>query len=128
MLLFDRVQQTAWSAPAQLLRDADGQALLVLRKMAEQPDMLEAMRQYLRDEEARADARARQRSVLARRDAMQGGVTVLAVGVALSVFLYMLAPNKPIWAVGLILILVGIVSAVFAYTRPINSVDGESAT
>ena len=66
--------------------------------------------------------------MLARRDAMQGGVTVLAVGVALSVFLYMLAPNKPIWAVGLILILVGIVSAVFAYTRPINSVDGESAT
>lgn len=35
MLLFDRVQQTAWTPPAQLLRDDRGQSLLVLRKMAE---------------------------------------------------------------------------------------------
>ena len=35
MLLFDRVQQTAWTAPSGLLRDEQGNALLVLRKMAE---------------------------------------------------------------------------------------------
>lgn len=35
MLLFDRVQQAAWTPPAQLLRDDQGQGLLVLRKMAE---------------------------------------------------------------------------------------------
>jgi hypothetical protein len=35
MLLFDRVQQTAWTPPASLLRDEQGHGLLVLRKMAE---------------------------------------------------------------------------------------------
>src|SRR5262245_36999938 len=35
MLLFDRVQQTAWMPPASLLRDEQGHGLLVLRKMAE---------------------------------------------------------------------------------------------
>jgi hypothetical protein len=35
MLLFDRVQQAAWTPPSGLLRDEQGNALLVLRKMAE---------------------------------------------------------------------------------------------
>jgi len=35
VLLYDRVQQTAWTAPAHLLRDGEGHGLLVLRKMAE---------------------------------------------------------------------------------------------
>jgi hypothetical protein len=35
MLLFDRVQQAAWTAPAHLLRDGEEHGLLVMRKMAE---------------------------------------------------------------------------------------------
>jgi hypothetical protein len=123
--LFAFLSVTHW-VDARATERRERERLQLLRKMAEQPAMLEAMREYLRDEDARADARARQRSVLARRDAIQGGVTVFAVGVALSVFLYMISPNKPIWAVGLILILVGLVSAGFAYSRPLNTVDGES--
>jgi len=35
MLLFDRVQQSAWTPPAHLLRDGEDHGLLVMRKMAE---------------------------------------------------------------------------------------------
>ena len=99
--------------------------LALLRKLAEQPSAVDAMRAFLSDEDARAEERARQRAIYARRDAIQGGVTVLAVGIGLSVFLFFIAPNNAVWTIGVILILVGAVATVFGYARPIEPSGAE---
>lgn len=90
--------------------------LALLRKVVEQPaPTAELMRELLREEEARAQTQARQKARQARHDGLQGGVTVLAIGVGLSTFLYAIAPGEPVWTIGIMIVLIGAVTTVFAY-------------
>ena len=74
--------------------------------------------EFLREDEARRD---RETAVRARRDGLQGGAVIVAVGFGLSTFLYYLIPNntRPVWLVGLMLVFVGLVIFGFAlHNRP----------
>jgi Flp pilus assembly protein TadB len=101
--------------------------LMLLRKMAEQPAAAEAMRALLRDEDAREQARARQRAIRERRETLQAGVTLLAIGAGLCVFLYIVTRGQPVWAVGILVMLIGAVTAAFAYVRPSDGSDAGQA-
>lgn len=93
----------------------------LLRRVAEQPPATaELMRELLREEEARLQAQTRRRIRQARHDGLQGGVTVLAIGVGVSIFLYAVAPAERVWTVGILIVLIGIVSVLFAYFSPVD--------
>jgi hypothetical protein len=94
--------------------------LAMLRKIVELPPAsAEAMRQLLRDEDVRARALAARKSARARRESMQGGAIIFAVGLGLSIFLYLIVPEAYVWTIGIMLMLVGIVTGGFAYFQPV---------
>jgi len=98
----------------------DRERLALLRKVAEQPpETVAVLRELLHEEDARLEQLARQKARDARREGLQGGTVIVAVGVGLSTFLYRIVPNKPVWTLGLMLILAGIVIVAFAwFARP----------
>lgn len=93
----------------------DRERLGVLKKVAEQPPEIgDRLRELLREEDARVERRSKRRARRARREGLQGGVVVLAVGIGISVFLRALVPNRPVWTLGIMIMLVGAVIASFA--------------
>jgi Flp pilus assembly protein TadB len=106
-------------------RDRDRLALI--RKMAElPPPAAETMRQALREEDARQRERAAQRAARQRRDGIQAGVTLIATGVGLSLFLYLLVPQEYVWAVGIMIIFIGIATGGGAYFQPVDVAQGRN--
>jgi hypothetical protein len=104
-------------------RDRD--RLAVIRKMAELPAPgAEAMRQALREEDARERERAARKAARQRRDGMQAGATVFATGVGLSIFLYLIAPQEYVWTIGILVMLIGIVTGVGSYFQPVDVAQG----
>lgn len=87
----------------------------LLRKIAEQPmESAQLVLALLREDDAKAEAARRRGSQSARRDSMQGGWVLMATGVGLSIFLYAVAPAKPVWTLGIMLVLIGLVVLAFA--------------
>jgi F0F1-type ATP synthase assembly protein I len=106
-------------------RDRDRLALL--KKTAEQPaEIADRLRELLREEDIRAQRRKRRGAVRARRDSLQGGFVVIAVGIGLGIFFRALVPDKPIWTLGIMMVLVGMVIAGFAASEaPLQDADSD---
>jgi hypothetical protein len=90
--------------------------LALLRKIADQPaESAQLMADLLREDDARTAKRERARAREARRENLQGGMVVVAVGVGLGIMLAAVEPSQHVWTVGFIPILIGLVSIVFAF-------------
>ncbi len=75
----------------------------MLKKLVDQPGgSSQAMLDMLREEEAAKDRRQRQGLIL-------GGMITAAVGAGMILFLYVLEPEKGVWAVGSIPLFIGLV-------------------
>lgn len=105
-------------------RDRDRLALL--KKASEQPpEMAERLRLMLREEDERAERRLKRKAVSSRREGMQGGLVLVSVGVGLAIFLWAVAPDKPVWTIGIMIVLLGMVIGGFAlFESP--SKDGDA--
>lgn len=68
----------------------------------------------LREDDAREDERARASTHLARRSKLEGAGVLMAAGAGVATFLYYLGPDKPVWLIGVIPLIIGAVLAAFA--------------
>ncbi|HEY4363288.1 MAG TPA: hypothetical protein VGN17_20135 [Bryobacteraceae bacterium] len=81
----------------------------VMKKIAESPGAgAEAALQVMREEENRADRRTRAGLRL-------GGLVVTAVGIGVTVFLYAIVPDVPVFLAGLIPTLIGLALLAYSY-------------
>lgn len=97
----------------------DRERMALLRKVAEQSaEKAALMRELLREEDLRVQGRERQRILRARRDGLQGGAILLAIGVGLAVFLAAVAPDEPVWTLSIMIILIGVIACAFSYFAP----------
>jgi uncharacterized protein DUF6249 len=100
-------------------RTRDRQArdrLALLRRIAEQsPESAQLVVEQLRQEEAIAREHERREARKSRRKEMQAGVILVALGIGFGVMFAVVASKRePVWIVGLIPILVGVVVFAFA--------------
>jgi hypothetical protein len=126
--LFTFLTVSHWiSTQAAERRDRERMALL--RKVAEQsPETAAIMRELLREEDLRLRERARQKAHRARRDGLEGGSVVLAVGAGIGVFLYAIQPDERIWTLSILIILVGMVILGFAFFASPDRLDRDRDT
>jgi hypothetical protein len=82
----------------------------LLRSIAEQPsENARLVLELLREQDARKAYQAREQE---RRGTLQGGLILIAIGVALAIMMAAMAPNSGGWSVGLIPLLIGVVLCV----------------
>jgi hypothetical protein len=87
----------------------------LLRKIADQPtDTAKLLLEQLREDELRQEQKGRRSERQRRRDNLQGGLILLAVGAGLSIMLATVAPGEGVWTVGLIPGLMAVVVLLFA--------------
>ena len=85
----------------------------LLKHLSERPaESVQLVLEQLHQDDARELEREREKAAVAWRGQNMGAAIVLAIGVLLTLFLYFIAPNKPIWLIGLMPVLVGVVLAV----------------
>ena len=86
----------------------------LLAKVAEQPrETADVVIALLREEDGKEEARRRERRRVRRIEQMQSGLILVAIGTGLGAFLWAL--SRPLWTLGLILVLTGVVLFAFAY-------------
>lgn len=92
-------------------RDRD--RMVLLRRLAEQaPDGARSVLDHLREEEARAREKERKKELQTRRNGMQAGAVMIAVGIGLSITFAFLTRRGVV--LGLVPALVGVVVFAFA--------------
>ena len=104
----------AWAGARASERKAQARYAL-LSKAAEQPsESARLIVEFLREDEAKREAR---KAVDARRGGMTGGAVIIATGIGLGAFLHYIMPAepKPVWPLGVMLVLIGAVIFGFAY-------------
>ena len=74
------------------------------------PESAETVRQMIREEEERLEQR---RQSSAKQGLLMGGLITIAVGLGLGIFLYYLAEDEPVFLVGVIPVLIGVVLTAF---------------
>jgi hypothetical protein len=106
--LFGFLAVAAWSEERRKEREAFYRSE-VLRKLIENPGASnQQVLEMLRDEE--------NRNLIRRREGLKiGGIVTAAAGLGIAVFLMQIEPNKPIWFVGTIPLLIGGVLALYAF-------------
>ena len=86
----------------------------VLKKIAEQPsESAKLVLDLLREEEARARELELKKEWKSRRDGMQAGTLMVALGLGLAA-MFAIVSSRQNWVIGLVPVLVGIVIFVFA--------------
>jgi len=109
-------------------RAKEGQArdrLALLRRLADQsPDSAQLVIEQLRREEAIAREYERREARKARRNGMQTGVILIAVGIGFAAAFAVMSQGRrePVWVLGLLPALVGVV--IFAFAAFDESNDG----
>jgi hypothetical protein len=103
--LFAFLSVTVWAAKQKAERELAYRHELYLKMVADPGPGAEAVRALL-------DAEARRRETKAILATRSGGLIVVAVGIGVGVALYFLEPAKPVFLVGLIPSLVGIVMTI----------------
>ena len=113
--LFTFLTVTHWiTTRAAERRDRERMALL--RKLADQPPATaQVMRELLNEEDVRIQQQDLHKARAARHEGLQAGAILVAVGMGLSVFLRSMVPDKPVWTIGIMIMLIGVVVALFAY-------------
>ena len=90
----------------------------LLRKLAEQPaESVQRLVDLVREDDAREAQREARERYQAKLEELKGGVILIGVGIALSIFLGNLTGTQRLWTVGLIPGAVGVVVFAFAYFR-----------
>jgi hypothetical protein len=76
----------------------------LLRQIADRPaESAQLVIELLREEDARLDAKARQKLVKARQDSILGGWILVAVGVGMAIMMASVADDQPnLWTIGLL--------------------------
>ena len=117
--VFSYLSLTAWIRARKAER-TDLERYALYRKLAEMPaEATERVLARLREEDARQEDEKREKANRARRDSLQGGAIILAVGFGLSFYLRAISPDGRVWTVGLMLILIGLVIVGFGwFDRP----------
>jgi len=122
--LFAFLSVATW-VEARAAERRDRERMALLRKLAElPPEQASVMREILREEDVRMERLARRKARQARRDGVGGGAIVMAVGVGLALFLFSIQPDEQIWTLGIMILLIGIVIAAFAYFGRPDGVEG----
>jgi len=87
----------------------------LLKKIAEQPtDSAKLVLDLLREDEAKERTATERKTVTTRRDSLQTGAILIALGVAVALAFAIASDRPRLWALGLIPISVGMVVAGFA--------------
>ena len=87
----------------------------LLKKIAEQPtDSAKLVLDLLREEDAKARTQTEQKVVTTRRDNLQTGAVLIALGVGVALAFAIASARPRLWALGLIPVLVGAVVVGFA--------------
>jgi cytochrome c-type biogenesis protein CcmH/NrfG len=122
--LFSFLTATRWiEVRAAERRTRDRFALL--RKLAEQPaDSVQRLLDLVREEDAREEQRLRLRRIQARREDLKGGVILIVTGIGVAIMLSVVVTNRPVWTVGLIPALVGVIVFWFAYISGDQQTEG----
>jgi hypothetical protein len=95
-------------------RSRDRAALL--RSIAEQPsENARLVLEHLREQDARRERQARWQE---QKGTLQGGLIMVAIGLALAIMMEAMAPRTGAWAVGMIPLLIGV--ALFVFVRFID--------
>lgn len=93
--------------------------IALLRRMAEQaPDGATSVLERLREEDARADEKERRKELQARRNGMQTGAILIALGVGFAMAFALISRREPVWILGVIPILAGLTVFLFAKFNP----------
>jgi hypothetical protein len=71
----------------------------------------------VREDDAREAAREAREREQERIEELKGGAILIAVGIALAIFLGALTDQKALWTVGLVPGAVGVIVAAFAYFK-----------
>jgi cytochrome c-type biogenesis protein CcmH/NrfG len=123
--LFTFLSIAAWSdARARERRTTERYALL--RQLAEHPaESAQRVIDYLREEDARLEAEARQKAEKERQGSRGTGVILIATGIGLGVMVASLAPERNAWTVGLIPLLIG-VAILFTGKRGTDEREGNA--
>jgi hypothetical protein len=88
----------------------------LLRKLAEMPsESVQRLIELVREDDAQEQVRERQRKEEARREELKGGAILIATGIGVSIMVASLTGNRPLWTVGLIPAVIGVVVFAFAY-------------
>lgn len=109
LLVFAWTSVTYWiSARAAERRMRERYALL--KHLSERPaESVQLVLDQLRQDDAHEAERLRAKALVLRRGKLEGSFVLLAVGAALALFLYYLVPDKPLWMIGLMPLLIGVV-------------------
>ncbi len=123
MTLFVFLGLSQWVRARTAERQGRDRAAL-LRTIAEQPgESADRVIELLREEAVRDEMKRRRRARNQRLDELKGGALVIATGVGLAIFLKAIVSDKPVWTVGIMLILMGLVLMAFSYFRKPDKSD-----
>ena len=112
LVLFTWISVTQWiTAKAAERKMRERYALF--KHLSERPaESVQLVLEQLHQDDARELEREREKAAVAWRGQNMGAAVVLAIGVLLTLFLYFIAPNKPVWLIGLMPVMVGVVLAI----------------
>ena len=115
MSVLAMIAVAAWADARRREREALYRSEL-FAKLAGQPvETVERLLTYMREEQARKEARGRVESRAALR---LGGCVLVVVGASLSAFLFLLVRETPVWSIGLLPGGIGIVLLLFSFSGP----------
>ena len=121
--VFTFVAIATWSENRRKEREAYYRSETHQKMLDGSPESAEAVRALIREEEER---RERRRVENTRMGLKLGGLITTVVGLGLAVFLYYLVDDEPVYLVGLIPMLVGVVLALFGFFMSKSQVPGSS--
>ena len=110
--VFTFVAVETWSQNRRKEREAYYRAETHQKMLDGSPESAEAVRALIRDEEERKERRRIEGRIMGLR---LGGLITMVTGVGLVVFLYYLVDDEPVYLVGLIPGLIGLVLALFGF-------------
>ena len=85
----------------------------LFKHLSERPaESVQLVLEQLHQDDARELEREREKAAVAWRGQNMGAAVTLAIGVLLTLFLYYIAPDKPVWLIGLMPVMVGVILAV----------------
>lgn len=112
LMIFAWISVTYWiTARAAERKMRERYALL--KHLAERPaESVQLVLEQLHQDDARELEREREKAAVAWRGQNMGAAVTLAIGVLLALFLYFIAPNRPIWLIGMMPVMVGVILAI----------------
>lgn len=112
IVLFTWISVTHWiNARAAERRTRERYALF--KHLSERPaESVQLVLEQLHQDDARELEREREKAAVVWRGQNMGAAVTLAIGILLTLFLYYIAPNKPLWLIGLMPVMVGVILAV----------------